>query len=562
MLVKPVLLYCFTALSAAAHSQKPAVPDSLSDKPYLYFREKLDAENLDKSGQRLYANAYLALAKSRKDWVETMEAYKSLLYVSEDKQRPVYADSMVYAARKTKRNDLIGSAYLTKGITFYKLKKHKAALDNYIIADSYISRTDDQYLIHKLKFSLAETHYYLRHYEDAVRLFKICVSYYEKTGGKPWLSSLHHLGLCYTRLDKYDLCTAINELGLRESIKWGQDDMVVYFNHSEGINQYYRKNYELALVKLKQSIPSLVRMQDMHNEIVAYFYIAKSFSDSGHFDKALPFLLKIDDALTQHHYIRHDLRDGIGMLIDHYASIGNKELELRYSYHLRKADSILSTDFEILSNKVHAHTDAANDSRIRRLEKEKVQDKHLLFWSVGIVACTGLAFGGLLYHRNRELKKQFRKRYAEFLQNGQKPVEKTTKRVKYNEVEMTPEKEAELCQALLEFEKRELYLKENLTQTVVAKLLKTNTKYLLYIIKKHRNKNFVSYINDLKCEHVYRLLTDHPKYRHFDQQSLAETVGFGTAQNLRRVFTKRYGFSTPFYIEQLEHPTDEGEASV
>lgn len=524
----------------------------------------MDNDNLDKSKALLYAKSYLLLAKSKKDSGQTIEAYKALLYASSGEESIRYADSMISVAKRTGRKQWIGAAYLTKGITYYKQKKHNQALENYLLADTYIAQTNDPYLIHKLKYSLAETKYLLRHYESAVSLFKECVSFYEKTKGKPWLNSLHHLGLCYTRLKKFDLCTSVNEMGLREAIKSDENSMVVYFTHSEGINQYHRQNYDLALAKLRQSIPGLIQLKDMPNEMVAYFYIAKSFADLGQFKNELPYLLKIDDALTRYHYIRNDLRQGISMLVEHYAKMGNKDLELRYSYHLRKADSILSTDFENISNKVNARKDAKNDSRIHWLEMEKRSERSFWIWLVATISGSAVAIAGFVYYRYLKMRKSFQESYDDLIRNGDRRESKS-KPPKYSQLDLTPEKEAELYQNLEEFEKSKNILHENLTQIVVAKHVKTNTKYLIFIIKKYRKKRFVRYINDLKCEYTYQWLANSSKARNFDQQSLAEAVGFGTAQNLRNAFIKRYGFSTPFYIEQLrknQNKKDENDGQV
>jgi len=528
------------------HAQRLFVPDSLYGKSYMYFRIMLDNDNLALNKQKLYAEAYLAKAYSNSEWAEVMQAYKCLLYLSEADLRIHYADSMIIAAQKTKRNELIGSAYLTKGVTFYNLKNHKAALDSYLKADIYIARTNDQYLIHKLKYGLAETKYFLGYNESALSLFKECVSFYERDGGKPWLNSLHHLGLCYIKLGEYEICSTINEIGLRESIKSEYEDMVVYFTHSEGMNQYYQKNYKNAIQHLKASLPGLRRKKDMHSETVAYHYIAKSYVDLGQIEKALLYFYKVDEALINHNYIRKDLREGISILMDYYIASGNTDKALLYSKHLRKADSLLATSVESVSNKIHE----TNDEKINHLENERSYNRAITL-SVGAIAILSCITGGFLQYRNRQLRKHFQQNYDNLIDAEKHLNEEKVQILPYSSTEMTAEKEAELFLGLQEFEKRHLFLGRDLTIMAVAKLLNTNTRYLTYIIRKYRSKMFVQYINDLKAEHAYHLLSEQKLYREYDQQSFAEILGFNTAQNLRRSFRKRYGFSTPFFIEQL-----------
>lgn len=540
--------------------QTAKIPDSLVDKEYRYFREILDDDALAPNVQQLYAQSYLAMAKSHKDWPEIMEAYKSVMHLYKGERRLAYCDSMIYAARKAKRQDLLGSAYLTKGIMYYGVKRHREALENYLLAEPFISKTNNQYLIHKLKFSLAETNYYLGYFNTAVPLFKDCVDFYGKSGGKPWLSSMHHLGLCYTKLKKYELCSALNELGLREAIKADEQDMTLYFTHAEGVNQYYRKNYELSKNKLIQSVPGLIERGDMPNEMVAYFYIGKCFWDMNQRGSALPYFLKIDQALITHHYVRRDLREGVSLLIDYYASQNDSDLELRYSRHLRKADSILSNNFEILSNKVHARQYKENDRRIERLEADR-QYKDKQIWSLSSAAGIGLLTAMFFVRRNRILKRQFRQHYEAFVENGNVSPIKAIERPKLTETIITPKDEEKLLENLVGFEDSKKYLRRDMGKTNIAKELDSNPTYTMHIISKHRGKGIVKYINDLKCEHAYELLTHDKNFRHFDQKSQAQEIGFATAQHYRRAFIHRYGFSPRFYIDRLENEGNESAAN-
>lgn len=78
-----------------------------------------------------------------------------------------YCDSILVVARKWKTDSLLGSAYLTRGIVYYYFKQEPKALDNFIIADSFISKSDNQYLKNKTKYSIAQIKYYLGYYEEA-----------------------------------------------------------------------------------------------------------------------------------------------------------------------------------------------------------------------------------------------------------------------------------------------------------------------------------------------------------------------------------------------------------
>lgn len=171
------LLCFFISLNA---QKKFIIPDSLSNKSCDYFNEKINYKESDSLKERLYAQSWLAKAKSEKNDKQIALAYKSLIYKFDKKLRHQYADSSVTAAKRTNSDELIGSAYMTKGIVYYDDKQMMKALDNYLIAEDYISKTNDEYLIYKLKYCKALTKYYLGFYHEAIALFIECVTYFKE----------------------------------------------------------------------------------------------------------------------------------------------------------------------------------------------------------------------------------------------------------------------------------------------------------------------------------------------------------------------------------------------
>ncbi len=143
-----ILLLLFQIISAQKKGYK--IPDSLKNKSYDYLDDKA-YEIKDSSEAAVYLYAFLQKAKEEKNYKEILNGYQSLLHRSPDKIRLVYADSMVCSAKKANDSTLIGSAYLSKGIAYYTLKKQDLALDNYLMANGYLSKTSDDYLKHKLK---------------------------------------------------------------------------------------------------------------------------------------------------------------------------------------------------------------------------------------------------------------------------------------------------------------------------------------------------------------------------------------------------------------------------
>lgn len=327
-----------------AQQKNFVIPDSLSAKSYEYFNEKIVYSETDSIKEKLYAQSWLAKAKLDKNYGQMTLAYKALIYKNDKKSRILFADSMVTAARRTTDIQLIGSVYMTKGIVHYDRNEQMKALDNYLIADRYISSTNDQYLIHKVKFAIGQIKYYLGFYHEAIALFKECVDYFKEENDRAYLNSIHLLGLSYNRIGEYKLCSQMNLLGINLALEYNISEMVPYFTHSEGVNQYFLHNYKDAISKLTRVLPELMKNKDLTNETVAYFYIGKSYWSQQHQVKALPFFKKIDEAFQKQNYILPDLREAYELLINYYQKQNNKELQLYYINGLLKVDKILNQD--------------------------------------------------------------------------------------------------------------------------------------------------------------------------------------------------------------------------
>jgi len=191
---------------------------------------------------------WLETAKSANNWKEANLAYRSLMYMDKKIQLAAYSDSLLATAVKTGDDMLIGSAYLTKGIISNDLKKHREALNFYLLAERYLVKTGDAYSLYKLKYSIASTKCQIGMYTEAIALFRQCVAYYEEENDRAYLNSLHYLGLCYNRNGDFALSKDTNLLGIKAGKELGNTEMEAYFKHSLGVNSYFTKNYDLQSV--------------------------------------------------------------------------------------------------------------------------------------------------------------------------------------------------------------------------------------------------------------------------------------------------------------------------
>lgn len=541
---KNYLILLFLCFFIDVNAQKKfIIPDSLSNKSYNYFNEKINYKESDSLKERLYAQSWLAKAKSEKNDTQMALAYKSLIYKFDKKLRNLYADSLVTAAKKTANPEMIGSAYMTKGIVFYDRKEMMKALDNYLIAEQYISKTNNYYLIYKLKYGKALTKYYLGFYHEAIALFKECVTYFKEKNDHAYINSLYSLGQCYSRINKYQLCSQINQIGIKAAIQFEIFRMKSYFLFSEGINQSFKHNYVDAIKKLSLALPDLRSNKDFANETLAYFYIGKNYWSQNQKEKAVVYFKKVDAIFQQQNYISPELREAYELLIDYSLTKNDKKAHLLYIGQLLKIDQLLEHNYKYLSGKITKVYDTEKLLQTQRNLENSNNSITVIAISTTVVLMSIISFLVYKHFRSKRLFNELMNRQPEtsklFVANGSK------------ELDINPEVVAAILIKLEKFEFSKKYLEKEMNLLKLASFLNTNTKYASKIIAKYRNKGTIEYITDLKIDHIIELLKNENKYRNYTNKALGEESGFGSTQIFTRAFNNRTGLSPTYFISKL-----------
>jgi AraC-like DNA-binding protein len=544
------IILCFgDQLCAQATESK--IADTLKGKNYDNLFERIEATVEDNVKQGFYLKYFLNKAKTDKNFEEIINGYKNYLFYCPEKLKLVFADSMIYTAKKAKNNLLIGSAYLSKGIVYYGQKKHKYALDNYLIADNYISKTNDLYQIYKVKYNIAQIKYYLGFYDEAIALLIECVDYFKEKNHRAYLNSLHSLGLCYNRIGNYGLSSEINERGIKEGIRLKNNEMKDYFMHSEGINQYFKNNYATAIKKISSSIPAINKNKDFANQSVAYFYLGKSYWDLHKPEIALSYFFKVDKIFDDKGYIRPDMRQNYELIIKYYKSKNNLHKQLYYIEQLIKADSILDNRFKYLSTRVLK----IYDTKVLLKEKKDIEEmfnkrKYNDFIFTGIILLFFLIILFIVYRHFRN-KNIYRQKFEELMSKNEARTKVEIKPGNIGLGNINKDTIADILKQLEKFEKDKKYLAKGLTSTKLAAVFNSNSKYLSKIIFEYRGKKFVRYIAGLKIDYLIKLLKEDRKIRKYSNSALAEEVGFSSTKKFTQAFFIEVGCPTSYFIEEL-----------
>jgi len=115
------------------------------------------------------------------------------------------------------------------------------------------------------------------------------------------------------------------------------------------------------------------------------------------------------------------------------------------------------------------------------------------------------------------------------------------------------ETQQRLLTSLTAFERSQLFTSGSMSLSYLSAHLNTNSKYLSYIIKKHKQKDFNNYINELRIKYIIDKLHEDPQWRQYKISVLAEKGGFSSHSKFATIFKANTGQSPSIFIQELSN---------
>ena len=116
---------------------------------------------------------------------------------------------------------------------------------------------------------------------------------------------------------------------------------------------------------------------------------------------------------------------------------------------------------------------------------------------------------------------------------------------------MPVETERQLLEKLVEFEKSDIFLEAGISLASLSAQLNTNTKYLSYLVKKHKKTDFNGYINRLRIDFVIGMIKKDPAWRQHKISTIASESGFSSHSQFAAVFKEFAGVTPSVFIKHV-----------
>ncbi|HBX63552.1 MAG TPA: hypothetical protein DEG63_10860 [Flavobacteriaceae bacterium] len=121
-----------------------------------------------------------------------------------------------------------------------------------------------------------------------------------------------------------------------------------------------------------------------------------------------------------------------------------------------------------------------------------------------------------------------------------------------NNLSISSKTENDLLRKLELFEKNKGFIKKDVNLALLSKQFETNTKYLSEIIKTHRQKQFNSYLNELRVNYIVNRLQNEPKYINTKVSYLASDCGFASHSTFTTTFTQIMNESPSAFVKRIK----------
>ncbi|GHC53486.1 helix-turn-helix domain-containing protein [Ulvibacter litoralis] len=215
-----------------------------------------------------------------------------------------------------------------------------------------------------------------------------------------------------------------------------------------------------------------------------------------------------------------------------------------------------------LSSSISASERKVRNTILSQIEKEQAQQieskKGIYFILGGVLIALVLLSGVLYYFYNKRLDKEYA-RFKEVISKIEREEKLQTEEAVEKEIVPAHKKivipestERAILERLEDFEQTTKFIDANMSLQLLAKQMKTNTKYISEIIRKYKNKNFNTYINELRVNYIIHLMKTDKKYLAYKVSYLAESCGFSSHSAFTVVFKSITGITPKQFITFLK----------
>lgn len=544
------------------------------------IEKRIDDPKTEQSEVTTLINLYINKSKKEKNDESLLYAYRYASKVFDQPNNFKYADSALLIGKKSENKKLLTDAYLNKGVVLMDNSHYKEALNNILLSNKYAIELNNDYIINKTIYYIAQNKIYLGLYEDANKELEICIKYFRNNTQNKDLGKDYETYYIYSLMSLIDTNTKTNNHNKNKQLlseayyyieKNKLNNFYPYFISCEGVDEYFNKNYLTAIQKLTKAIRLY---NDEWPHITDIYYIGLANWKLGKHGVAVKYLEEIDKEYEKSKKLNPEFRSAYELLIKYNDSIGNKDKQLEYINKLMTLDRNYEKNYKYLYTKINKEYDTQKLITEKNRIESSLKTQRAIISSLLLIA---LAVLGLFGYRFYHLQKVYKARFDEIIaeKHDKKQENLTVKETKieqnkssekisispknfldveyYNKIPgLNPLFVESILNQLDAFEQEYKFLDNQVSQKLLSESLGTNSTYLSRIINVYKGKSFNHYINDLRIDYIIEFMKNDAKYLNIDVKELSSMAGFTNAISFSDNFQRKFQIKPSYFIKMMK----------
>jgi AraC-like DNA-binding protein len=320
------------------------------------------------------------------------------------------------------------------------------------------------------------------------------------------------------------------------------------------------KQYDEATIHYNRALKLLSNAVEPNAGIIGDIYhgLGYIYLEEKEYDLAKEYLIKAEEIAENSDYI--GLKTNVyETLSDYYKAVNNHEKSSLYKDKYIEVFNFYEQDKK-----------AAIEDFVKFLKEENQNLFDYRNMLLGLSITLVLLITALIIAYNRKKKRDLQ-RFNEVLSELKQKIALQEQQVdiliqerknevqnsenkssKSKELQISKDTEIRIIEGLKEFEQSNGFLQNSFSLANLASVLGTNTKYLTFILNKYYQKDFSTYINELRIDYIIQKIETNKEYRSYKFSYLAEECGFSSHSKFSSIFKSVTGFSPSTFIEYLE----------
>ncbi|MBP2833392.1 helix-turn-helix domain-containing protein [Aquimarina sp. U1-2] len=482
-------------------------------------------------------------------------------------------------------------------VLFSKLSKASFLYNNYYLDLSLQIYNEALELATKLKYKQVQDNinikigrikYAIDEYEVALKIFKDNYNNFSNQKYDISYSTDIYIAKCYEKLNKIDSALVYLQKGIEKSRKANDKEYEILFLNEFAIYYIHQKDLKKVDSVIDLAIQNSNELGVQKYNPTLLHTKARSRVSVGNYQESVKILTKIIED-NDKKIVPENLSKYYKLLAESYKEIDSVQKSNEYyQKYVIEENKKHNRKFNTLSD-LH-QLDLA---KVNKKKDSYLQQRIYLTAIVCILLLLLLVF--MLYQRKRNKVNQERfivlmdkiKSYEtkkkitdnslntnnnnEYIDNAnnhqsyineenlEKFINKTEPKVPEidtsNDTQfiIKDEKINEILLKLKKLEEKQYFLKQDFTLHSAAKRLKTNTAYLSKIVNNELGKGFSTYVNELRINYALLELKNNSKLRAYSVNSIAQEMGYKSADSFTKYFKVATGLTPSVYIKKMNN---------